>query len=178
MSHDINNILINSSWKVVWVSQDQGDFGFENSNKYNDVNDEVEVKKIYLKRGESLKQSRLKAGNLVSIQNPEKMKLFVFFIFFCRSLYCYICSLYSCCRSFNCHSLLMIMLLHRNTIFHDHHKEVFSLLMIMLLFGTPFFHDHHDQGCYSQGGKRLEVPKCVSCDGANLVVAQVSETRY
>ena len=40
-----------------------------------------------------------------------------------------------------------------------------------------FVHDHHDHGCYSQGGKRLEVPKRVSCDGANLVVAQVSETR-
>ena len=82
MSHDINNILINSSWKVAWVSQDQGDCGFEDSNKDNDVNSDVEGsdKKIYLKRGESLKQSRLKAGDLVSIQNPENMNVFVFFI--------------------------------------------------------------------------------------------------
>ena len=34
ISHDVNNILINSSWKLAWVSQDQGDFGFEDSNKY------------------------------------------------------------------------------------------------------------------------------------------------
>ena len=48
----------------------------------NDINDEVDGanKKIYLKRGESLKQSRLKAGDLVSIQNPESMNVFVFFI--------------------------------------------------------------------------------------------------
>ena len=56
--------------------------GFEDSNKYYDVNSDVEDadKKIYLKRGESLKQSRLKAGDLVSIQNPENMNVFVFFI--------------------------------------------------------------------------------------------------
>ena len=65
---------------MAWVSQDQGDSGFEDSNKDNDVNSEVEEKKIYLKRGESLKQSRLKAGDLVSIQNPENMNVFVFFI--------------------------------------------------------------------------------------------------
>ena len=52
------------------------------SNNENDINDEVDGanKKIYLKRGESLKQSRLKAGDLVSIQNPENMNVFVFFI--------------------------------------------------------------------------------------------------
>ena len=62
------------------MSQGQGDFGFEDSNKYNDINSEVEDKKIYLKRGESLKQSRLKAGDLVSIQNPENMNVFVSFL--------------------------------------------------------------------------------------------------
>ena len=62
------------------MSQGQGDFGFEDSNKYNDINSEVKDKKIYLKRGESLKQSRLKAGDLVSIQNPENMNVFVSFL--------------------------------------------------------------------------------------------------
>ena len=139
------------------MSQDQGDCGFEDSNKDNDVNSDVEGadKKIYLKRGESLKQSRLKAGDLVSIQNPENMNVFVFFIL----LLSFLILLF----------FFFILLL-----------PFFKLLFIVndnVIAREYQFNDHHDHGCYSQGGKRLEVPKRVSCDGANLVVAQVSETR-
>ena len=68
--------------------------------------------------------------------------------------------------------------------FQDHYDHgcysqgvVFIVNDNVIVWKYHFIHDHHDHGCYSQGGKRLEVPERVSCDGANLVVAQVSEPR-